>query len=365
MAFLRLPFELYENDPCWVAPLFFERLQHLDANKNPYFQRAEAQLFLAERQGKVVGRISAQVDSLHTSRYHDGAGQFGFLEGINDSAVFASLLNASAHWLKSKGMDWMRGPFSFSINDEAGLLVDGFETPPSTMMGHALPYYAAHVESNGYQKVRDLYAYDYPLNTCIPSLIERAYKRAMKSGDVQVRPLNKQRVDEELDIIMSIFNDAWCGNWGFIPLTEAELRIFASQLRLLVTGEFVAIASVNGVPAAMCVTLPNLNEWYRDLKGKLFPTGWIKLMARVLSKKSQSVRLVLMGVRKEYQGTTQGAALAFAVIMAVRKYHLSRGVKRVEMSWVLEDNLGMRKIIETAGATHYKTYRVYEKSLQI
>jgi hypothetical protein len=134
---------------------------------------------------------------------------------------------------------------------------------------------------------------------------------------------------------------------------------------MLVTGDFVAIASVHGVPAAMCVTLPNLNEWYKDLHGKLLPFGWIKLMARMFSKRSRSVRLVLMGVRKEFQGTTQGAALAFAVIMAVRKYHLSRGVKQVEMSWVLEDNLGMRKIIETAGATHYKTYRVYEKSLRI
>jgi hypothetical protein len=365
MAFLRLPFELYKDDPCWVAPLYFERLQHLDTNKNPYFQRAEAQLFVAEQRGKIVGRISAQVDPLHTSRYQDGAGQFGFLEAINDPAVFSTLIDAAARWLKSKGMDWMRGPFSFSINDEAGLLVDGFETPPNTKMGHALPYYAQHVESSGCQKVRDLYAYDYPLNTSIPTLIERAYKRAMKSGEVQVRPLNKQKVDEELDIVMSIFNDAWSSNWGFIPLTEAELRLFASQLRMLVTGDFVAIASVHGVPAAMCVTLPNLNEWYKDLHGKLLPFGWIKLMARMFSKRSRSVRLVLMGVRKEFQGTTQGAALAFAVIMAVRKYHLSRGVKHVEMSWVLEDNLGMRKIIETAGATHYKTYRVYEKSLRI
>jgi hypothetical protein len=363
MDFLQVPFTVFKNDPNWVAPLFLERLEHLSPKKNPYFKHAKAQLFVAYRDGKPVGRISAQIDELHLQRYKDGTGQFGFLDAIDDAAVFKALLAAAEDWQRKNGMTRVLGPFSFSINDETGLLIDGFDTPPSMMMGHGRNYYASHVEAAGFRKAKDVFAYDYDLSSPIPPVIDRAYRRSLKSSHITVRPLDKKNIASELKVIMSIFNDAWSDNWGYVPFTEDELKLLGTNLKMLVTGNYVAIAMHNGEPAAMAVTLPNLNEWIAGMDGKLLPFNFAKLIPRVIGKKPRTVRLPLMGVRKAYHDSTVGSALAFAVIMAVREYHVSRGVERCEMSWVLEDNMGMRNIIETAGAKPYKTYRTYEKSL--
>ncbi len=361
--FLQVPFEVFRDDKNWVAPLFLERLEHLDPKKNPYFKHAEAQLFVAVKNGRVVGRISAQIDQLHLDRYRDQTGQFGFMDSIDDRDVFAALVRRAEDWLRSRGMRRVVGPFSFSINDETGLLIDGFDTPPSMMMGHAPPYASQQLEALGFRKVKDVFAYDYDIKAPIPPLIERARRRAERASQITVRPINKKNMAAELDVIMEIFNDAWSDNWGFVPFTPDELKLLGTNLKLLVTGEYVAIASYNGVPAAMAITLPNLNEWFADLNGRIMPFGWAKLLPRVLAKKPRTLRLPLMGVRKAYHDSPTGSALAFAVIMALRDYHLKRGVERVEFSWVLEDNKGMRNIIETAGATPYKTYRIYEKAL--
>jgi hypothetical protein len=274
LAFLNVAFSVFRDTPQWVAPLYMERLEHLDPKKNPYFKHAEAQLFVAERNGEVVGRISAQVDRLHLERYNDATGQFGFLDAINDRDVFAALVNAAETWLRAKGMTRVRGPFSFSINDETGLLVDGFDTPPSMMMGHAQQYYKTHVEALGFTKVKDVYAYDYDLRAPLTREIERAWRWAKKTTQISVRPLDKKNMAGELDIIMSIFNDAWSANWGFVPFTPDELKLLGTNLKMLVTGNYVAIASYNGEPAAMAITLPNLNEWIAGLNGRLLPLGW-------------------------------------------------------------------------------------------
>jgi hypothetical protein len=365
LAFLNVAFSVFRDTPQWVAPLYMERLEHLDPKKNPYFKHADAQLFVAERNGEVVGRISAQVDRLHLERYNDATGQFGFLDAINDRDVFAALVNAAETWLRAKGMTRVRGPFSFSINDETGLLVDGFDTPPSMMMGHAQQYYKTHVEALGFTKVKDVYAYDYDLRAPLTREIERAWRWAKKTTQISVRPLDKKNMAGELDIIMSIFNDAWSANWGFVPFTPDELKLLGTNLKMLVTGNYVAIASYNGEPAAMAITLPNLNEWIAGMNGRLLPLGWAKLLPRVIAKKPRTLRLPLMGVRKAFHDSVTGSALAFSVIMALRDYHLLRGVERIEMSWVLEDNKGMRNILESAGAKPYKTYRVYEKALAV
>jgi hypothetical protein len=363
LAFLRVPFDVYRDDPNWVPPLFLERLDHLNPKRNPYFKHADVQLFLAERDGKPVGRISAQVCQLHLARYGDATGQFGFLDAIDDREVFAALTAAATQWLQAKGMQRALGPFSFSINDEMGLLIDGFDSPPSLFMGHALPYFQRHIEQLGFTKAKDVIAYDYKLEAPLTPLIERAWRRAQKSNQITVRPLDKKKIDAEMQIVMSIFNDAWSGNWGYVPFTEDELKMLATNLKMLVTGDFVSIASVNGEPAAMAVTLPNINEWIVGMEGRLLPFNWARLLPKIIAKRPQTVRLPLMGVVRKYHDSAIGSALAFGVIMALRRYHLARGVKQVEFSWILEDNKGMRNIIETAGANAYKTYRIYEKTV--
>ena len=275
-AFLDLPFGLYRDDPNWVAPLYLERYEHLDPKKNPYFRHAEVALFLAMKNGRPVGRISAQHCRLRSERYNDGVGQFGFLEAENDPAVFAALIDAAGAWLRERGMSAMQGPFNFSINDEMGLLIDGFGTPPSMMMGHALPYYATRLEELGFAKAKDVIAYDYDDGGDVPRTLKAAYDRAVANPDIRVRPLDKKQLMRELEIIVSIANDAWSDNWGFVPWTQEEMVALGNNLKMLVTGDYIAIAEYKGEPAAMAVSLPNINEWIQGLNGKLLPFGWAK-----------------------------------------------------------------------------------------
>jgi hypothetical protein len=361
--FLKVPFEVYKGDRHWVPPLFLERKEHLDPKKNPYFKHAEAQLFVAYLDGRPVGRISAQIDQLHLDRYKDATGQFGFLDAVDDADVFGKLFNAAETWLKQRSLARVLGPFSFSINDESGLLIDGFDRSPNMMMGHALPYAARHVEQSGYRKAKDLLAYEIAGENKLLPLLDRAARRAQAGSKITVRPLNKKKLKDELAIIMRIFNDAWSDNWGFVPFTADEIRVLGNNLKILVSGGYIAIAEYQGEAAAMAVTLPNLNEWVHDLNGKLLPFGWAKLAYRLMASTHTSVRLPLMGVLKKYHGTPAGSLLAMNVIEAVRRFHASKGVTRGELSWILEDNQAMRSIIEASGAKAYKTYRVYEKSL--
>jgi hypothetical protein len=363
LAFLKVPFEIYKNDPNWVAPLFFERMEHLDLKKNPYFQHAEAQLFIASRDGKDVGRISAQIDQLHLQRYKDATGQFGFLEAHDDPLIFKALFKAAETWLRAKGMKRALGPFSFSINDETGLLIDGFDTPANMMMGHATRFYAAHVEANGFKKIKDVLAYIHDRHSDLPPSFERIYKRGLASGDVTLRPINKSDMKNEIKIIMDIFNDAWSENWNFIPFTDAELQALATNLKMLTKKEAVQIAYYRGEPAAMIVSLPNLNEWIRGLNGKLLPFGIFRLIGKLISKKSNTFRVPLMGVKKKYQDSFVGSALAFALMKTVFEFHKAEGAESGEMSWILEDNKRVRAMLDATGSHVYKTYRVYEKSL--
>ena len=362
-AFLDVPFGIYRYDRNWVAPLYFERREHLDPKKNPYFNHAEVQLFLAERDGRVIGRISAQIDRLRLERYGDATGQFGFLEAPDDPAVFAALFDAAGRWLRDRGMAVAQGPFSFSINDETGLLVDGFDTPPSMMMGHARRYYGPRVEEQGFSKAKDVYAYEYTEAGSLPPGLASIYEKTLALPDLKIRAMDKKNLARDLDIIISIFNDAWSDNWGFVPFTPEEIAALGNNLKMLVKNDYVAIAEYQGEPAAMAVTLPNINEWIAGLNGRLLPFGWAKLAWSLLATAPRSVRMPLMGVRKKYHNTALGARLAIGVIASIRAYHLSRGAQHGELSWILEDNLPMRRIIESLGGKPYKTYRVYQKAL--
>jgi hypothetical protein len=362
-AFLRVPHRIFAHDPIWIAPLDLERKEHLDPARNPYFRHAEVRLFVAYDNDEPVGRISAQMDRLRLEHHADARGQFGFLDAVDDKRVFASLLAAAEAWLSGKGLTAVHGPFNFSINDEMGLLVSGFETPPSMMMGHALPYYARHLEDLGYAKAKDVFAYDYEGLKPLPRAMQAMVDKVKAAGDFSIRPLSKKHLERDLHIIIDIFNDAWSGNWGFVPMTQEEIVALGKNLKLLVGEHYIAIASYAGEPAAMAVSLPNLNDWIKDLSGRLLPFGWAKLLWRLTAAPPRSVRMPLMGVRRKFHGTPAGSALALAVIDAVRSYHLGRGTKRAELSWILEDNMPMRRMIEALGGIPYKTYRIYEKRL--
>jgi GNAT superfamily N-acetyltransferase len=362
-AFLRVPHLVFADDHNWVAPLDLERREHFDPKKNPYFQHADVQLFIAYDNDRPVGRISAQLDRLRLEHHPDSSGQFGFLDAIDDPKVFASLLQSAEAWLRTRGMKAAHGPFNFSINDEMGLLVSGFDTPPAMMMGHALPYYARHLEAQGYGKIKDVFAFDYDGLKPLPRAMQAMVDKIKASGELTIRPLSKKNLDRDLAIIIDIFNDAWSHNWGFVPMTREEITALGKNLKMLVGEQYISIASYKGEPAAMAVSLPNLNDWISDLNGKLLPLGWAKLIWRMMAKPPRSVRMPLMGVRRDYHGTAIGSALALAVIDAVRSYHLGRGTMRAELSWILEDNAPMRRMIEALGGVPYKTYRIYEKSL--
>lgn len=359
-TFIRLPWSLYQDDPMWVAPLKLERSMHLSP-KNPYFEHATCCLWLAVRNEKPVGRISAQVDQLHLQRYQDDTGFWGMLEAEDDLEIFQALLSVAESWLSSQGMKRARGPFNLSINQECGLLVDGFDTPPSMMMGHARPYYGEHVEQCGYGKVKDLLAYLIDGDAEPSASRKRIIKRTQSR--ITTRMLNKSRFDEELDIVFSIFNDAWAQNWGFLPFTAREFEHLAKDLKLLVKDKFVRIAYIDGVPSAFVVLLPNLNEVIADLNGALFPFGWLKMLWRLKLKSPKTGRILLMGVLSKYHESLLGAALAYRVISDTQEAVIQEGMEKIELSWILEDNIGVRNIIVDCGGQVYKTYRIYSKDM--
>jgi hypothetical protein len=363
--FHHLPFRVYRDDPQWVPPLLLERKLHFTPKHNPFFQHAEAEFFLATRDGKPVGRITAQIDQLHLARYGDATGHFGFIEAIDDAAVFAGLIAKAEQWLGAKGMTRVLGPVSFSMWDQPGLLVEGFETPPSVLMGHALPYFAGHIERAGYRPAEDLIAYRYGPEMAVPDAMRRVLDRALKRGELTVRNIRKDKkhVDDEIALLLDIINDAWSDNWGYVEMTKAEVDDLAGLLKFLLRPGDVAIAEYRGQPAAFAAIFPNLNEAIADLNGRLFPLGWAKLLWRMKVRRTKTARMPLMGVRKALQTSPVGAALALAVIESVRNFNFAHGVVDSELSWVLARNQRVQHVISLVGAKPYKRYRVYEKNI--
>lgn len=362
-AFVRLPWSLYRNDPQWVPPLISEVKGLLSEKSNPYFGHARARYWLALRDGKSVGRISAQIDDLVQQHMGQGIGQWGMFECEDDPATAALLFEAAEGWLKAGGMTRGMGPFSLSIWDEPGLLVDGFEHPPLLMTPHHRPYYASLVEREGYAKVKDLYAYDLDITAGFPERIQRIVAAGDKNPRIRIRKADPSRFEEEVRLVLEILNDAWSDNWGFIPLTEAEIAYAAKKMKPLVKPDLVRICEFEGKPAAFMLTLPDVNELQRDLDGRLFPFGWAKLLWRLRKPFTTRVRVPLMGVRKEMQTSRNGALMAMMLIEHIRRDAVGVYSNRGELSWILEDNLPMRNILESIGCFIYKTYRIYDKPL--
>ncbi len=358
--FVRVPWGIQDQVPNWVPPIQLERRIHL-SKANPYFKHARWQGWIAYRDGKAVGRISAQTDQLHLERYNDATGFFGMFDTEDNPDTCRSLLETAETWLREQGMRRVRGPFSLSINDETGLLVDGFDTPPMAMMGHAPPYYAQHIAACGYDKAVDVLAYIIEPDFQAPTTMRHMLNHVAR--EIHIRPMRRKELNQELEILRDIFNDAWSENWGFVPFTAEEFADLGKNLKLLVDDDFIQIAELGGRPVAFIAGLPNINEAIQDLNGRLLPFGWLKLLWRLKIRYPKTARVPLMGVRKEFHNGRMGLALAFLVIETLRKAFSRRGIENVEMSWILESNKGMRHIIEAIGGRAYKRYRVYEKAL--
>jgi GNAT superfamily N-acetyltransferase len=360
-AFIRVPWSIYKDDPNWIPPLLAER-QEAFSPGHPYFKHASWRAWIAYRNGKPVGRISAQIDQLHQQQYDSKVGFFGLIEAPDDDDIFGALFETAENWLRDQGMRQITGPFSLGINQEIGVLVEGFDTPPYIMMGHAARYYGAAIERCGYRPVQDLLAYELDNTTLtIPRVMQALIDRS--ASRVNVRSLRRNEKKAELEVMRDIFNDAWENNWNFVPFTREEFTAVGKELLMLLPGDFIQIAEIDGEAAAFIVLLPNINEAIADLNGRLLPFGWAKLLWRLKVDFPKTARVALMGVRKKYQNTRFGPALAYMVIKAAMDAGTARGLKRAEMSWVLDHNHATRNIIESIGGEITKRYRMYEKDL--
>jgi len=358
--FLHLPERIYAGDPAWIAPLLIEQKQRVFQNK-PLFAHCAVAAWVAYRDGAPVGRITAQLDTLQPPEADGTIGYFGMIEAVDDEAVFAALIETAQDWLRARGAARMRGPYNLTINEEIGLLVENFDTPPFLMMGHARPHYDTRLAEQGLDGIKDLLTYMVQPDFIAPEVMTKLAERA--SRKVTVRPFNRKSKAADFEAMRDIFNDAWADNWGFVPFTPEEFAETAKLLTLLLPDDFIQIAEIDGRPVAFITAFPNLNELVGDLRGRLLPLGWAKLLWRLKVKGARSARVALMGVRKEHQYSRLGPTLAFMVIDAVRHAMIRRGIETVEMGWILEDNDGMRHIIEAIGSTIHKRYRIYEKRL--
>lgn len=358
--FIDVPWIVYLDDPLWVPPLRLERRWHF-SKSNPFFKHGEWQAWIAYRDNKPVGRISAQIDQLHRQRYGEDTGHFGLLESVNDKEVFSVLMLTAEKWLAKRGTKRVSGPFNFSINQECGVLVSGFDTPPMVMMPHSPKWYGQLLEEEGYYPLKDLLAYLMKLDMEVPRIMRILADKFSKR--INTRALRRNQLKAEMEILRSIFNDAWSDNWGFVPFTEAEFSELGSTFRFLLRDEYIQIAEVDGIPAAFMVALPNLNEIFAKLNGNLFPFGWFQLIKQLKFGGIRTGRIPLMGVRKQFQNTPLGATLAYMMLDAPRQIGLSRGFREIEVSWILEDNKSMRGMIEKAGIKEYKRYRIFGKTL--
>jgi len=357
-TFIMLPYRLYKDDPNWVPPLMGDQWKFFDPRDNPYYQHSEVMLFLAWENGKVVGRISAQTNTQHNIEHKDKVGFFGFFECENNLEAASALLDKTMEWNKYRGMDTVRGPMNFSTNEECGLLVDGFETPPFIMMTHHLPYYQKLIENAGFAKVRDLYAY-MSERKVMPPQIEKAAEYLMRKKSFTIRTLAKEKkqLQEDIRTVFQVYRKAWEYNWGFVPITEGEFNHLAKNLLPIIDPEMVFIAEVDGVPVGFSLALPNYNEVLMVMKGRSNPYTLLK--AYFKSKHIGSARVITMGVIKEYQN--RGIDIVFHYYSY--KNGLPKGFFRGEFSWVLDNNVMMMREAEMLDAHIYKTYRLFDKAI--
>lgn len=361
--FIDAGYEVYRDDPTWVAPLEMDMKERLTPSKNPFFKRGEVALFTAWKGDRLVGRCSAQIDREHLRVHKDETGFFGFFDTIDDDEVGKALIDAAERWLSRRGMKKMRGPFSLYINEEIGTLIEGFEYPPVVMMAHARKWQDRVALSTGLEKAKDLYAWRYESGK-IPPRAQRAWEDIKALPEVNLRTVDLKHMQSELEIIMSIYNDAWANNWGVVPALPDEVEKIAKELKLILVPDLAFIAEINGKPMGMCITIPNVNEAIADLDGKLLPFGIFKLLWRVKVKHPKSARLIMLGIRQEIRHIKKYGGLSLAMYVEIAKRGEKLGYEWGELSWTLEDNKPINLGIKAMGAKIYKKYRIYEKPVQ-
>jgi GNAT superfamily N-acetyltransferase len=366
--FIDLAYRLNGDDPNWVPYIRAEVVELLNPAKNPFFEHATVQFFLARRAGRVVGRISAHIDHMALKMPVEqgmgpGTGNWGLLEA-EDEAAAKALIARAEQWLREQGMTRVLAPLSMSVWEEPGLLVMGHDHPPTIMMGHAPPQYQGWIESDGYTTAKRLLTYDLDITHDFPPLIQRIIQSGEKNARIAIRKVNLKRYHEEAAIILHILNDAWSDNWGFVPFTEREIAYTAKKLRPLVREDLIRIAEYDGEPVAFMMTLPDVNHMIHRIRGKLLPFGWAKLLWWLRKPRHCDMRVPLMGVLKKLQSSRMASQLAFMMIEYIRRDAITHYQStRSEIGWILEDNQGMVAIADAIGSKVNKEYRVYEKAL--
>ncbi|MEZ5896146.1 MAG: hypothetical protein R3C40_09910 [Parvularculaceae bacterium] len=362
--FIRAGKPAYAGDPNFIAPLEFEFAARLDPKQNPTLKDAQFQMFVACRDGAPVGRVSGFINPLYLDHYGEQTGHFGFLDAIDDAEVFKLLMMTVEDWMRARGMEKIAGPFSSSVNEESGMLIDGFDTPPYVMMPHGRNWYRHHIEAHGYAKAMDMFALRYiPKRKFIPERRMKFIERALSSPKVSIRYIDFKRFNDEIATLVDIYRDAWSDNWGFVPMTEAQIAHMAKELRPIIEKYNIIFCEYDGEPVAFGLVLPNIMEAVRDFDGKLLPFNWAKLLWRLKVKKLSQARMPLMGVRKKLHGKPLGAAFAYKIIDMVNSANMDHGVTSSELSWILESNHDMLNMLTDMGGEIYKTYRIYEKPL--
>jgi len=360
--FLGVVDRIYKDDPRYIRPLDMDLKERLDPKKNPFFEHAEGTVFTAYDSRKCVGRITAQIDKEHLDRHKDQTGFFGFLDTVDDPEVARELLERAESWLRQRGMKKVRGPYSLSINEEAGCLVEGFDEPPVLLNPHHRAYQGGLIEQAGYTKEKDLFGWRYEVGDLNPR-VRKARDDIRAMPEVASRPLSKKDVERDVKITLDIFNDAWADNWGFVPMTKKEADKMASDLKLFLVPDITRIVTIDGEPAAVAIALPNINELIPDLHGKLFPLGIAKLLYRLKVEGAKSGRLLILGIKKKYRLQRKYAGLSLFLYAEMNDGGRKSGMTWGELGWTLEDNAAINTGIRMMGAKKYKTYRVYTKDL--
>ena len=367
-AFIDLAYRINRSDPNWVPPLRNEVTELLTKGKNPFFDHADVQLFLARRDGQVVGRISAHIDRLATAMdpaqgMGPGTGNWGLLEA-EDEAVAAALIARAEQWLRDQGMNRVLAPLSMSVWEEPGQLTKGFDHPPTVMMGHQPERYQHYIEAQGYSPAKLLRTYELDITKEFPPLIQRIVQSGERNAKIRVRGVDKSKFDAEAAIILHILNDAWSDNWGFVPFTDREIAYAGKKFKPIVREDLIMIAEYEGEPVAFMMTLPDLNEQLKPMGGSLWPFNWAKLLWWLRQPHARTMRVPLMGVLKKHQGSRLASQLAFMMIEAIRRNAVTRyGATRGEIGWVLDDNQGMNAIADAIESRVNKEYTIYEKAL--
>jgi len=367
-AFVALAYRLNAGDPNWVPPLKSEALELVTPEKNGWFSHAKAQLFLAQANGRDVGRISAHIDTLALEMpaeggFGPGTGFWGHLDA-EDEATAHQLIAAAENWLRGQGMTRALGPVSMSIWEEPGLLIQGHDHAPTIMMGHHLPRYQGWIEAAGYGPAKKLMTYELDISKDFPPIVQRIVAAGEKNARIRIREVDKSKFDEEAAIILAILNDAWSDNWGFVPLTPPEIADVGKKLKPIVFNDLIRIAELDGEPVAFMITLPDINEVLKPLNGNLFPFGWAKLLLWLRRPKVRTMRVPLMGVVKRLQASRLASQLAFMMIEYIRRASVTNyGATRGEIGWVLDDNQGMNAIADAIDSRVNRVYQIYVKPL--